>query len=268
MKNPVMSKIYVQPVILSSFSEFLGFAKKKKCNLEVATFAYSNVYDADWPRTLQEQKEALWSFEGKISMHGVFVDLLIHSSDRKIAEVSRQRIFENLEVAKELKATQIVFHGNFNPLIADAEYSKEWVAKNAGFWSEVLDKYKIRILLENTWEPTPDLFRSLLDQLSSPLFKICFDVGHAKVYSKASIKEWFTSLGGEISYIHMSDNAGETDQHLEIGQGKINWQEFSRLIEEYATDPEIVLELVTLEKTKRALTILEENKIYPFNYNS
>jgi len=104
--------------------------------------------------------------------------------------------------------------------------------------------------------------------LHSPRFKICFDVGHAKVYSKIPLKEWFSSLGHEISYIHMSDNAGETDQHLEIGQGKIDWQEFSRLVEAYTVDPEIVLELVTLEKTKRSIAVLEENKIYPFNHNS
>jgi sugar phosphate isomerase/epimerase len=57
----------------------------------------------------------------------------------------------------------------------------------------------------------------------------------------------------EIPYIHISDNAGEKDQYIEIGEGKINWQEFSDMIEEYRVNPEIVLELVTLEKTKQSL---------------
>jgi sugar phosphate isomerase/epimerase len=267
MKN-AMSKIYVQPVLLNSFSEFLAFAKSQHCNMEVATFTYFNVYDADWPRVLQEQEEQLSSFEGRISMHGIFQDLLIHSSDKKIAEVSKQRILENLEIAKKLKATQIVFHGSFNPLIRDEHYEKEWIDRNASFWSEVLRKFEITVLLENTWEQTPDLFRHLLDQLNSPRFKICLDIGHVNVYSKASTREWFASLGQEISYIHMSDNMGERDQHLEIGKGKINWQEFSRLVAEYTTNPEIVLELVTLEKTKRSLSSLEVNEIYPFNNKS
>jgi sugar phosphate isomerase/epimerase len=265
MKNSAMSKIYVQPVLLNNFPEFLAFAKRQHCNLEVATFTYSNVYETDWSKVLQEEEEQLSSFEGKISMHGVFQDLLIHSSDKRIADVSKQRILENLEVAKKLKATQIVFHGSFNPLIRDEHYEKEWIDRNASFWSEVLRKYEIKVLMENTWEQTPDLFRHLLDQLNSSRFKICLDIGHVNVYSKTSIKEWFASLRQEISYIHMSDNMGEKDQHLQIGQGKINWQEFSRLVAEYTTNPEIVLELVTLEKTKRSIKALEENKIYPFD---
>lgn len=265
MNNAAMSRIYIQPVLLNSFSEFLALAKSQHCNLEVATFTYSNVYDADWAKILQEQKLQLSTFEGKVSMHGTFQDLLIHSSDKKIAEVSKQRILENLEIAMKLNATQIVFHGSFNPLIRDEHYKKDWIERNASFWSEVLHKYEIKILLENTWEPTPDLFRNLLEKINSPRLKICLDIGHVNVYSKISIKEWFVSLGQEISYIHLSDNLGERDQHLEIGQGKINWQDFSRIVGEYADSPEIVLELVTLEKTKRSLRSLEENKIYPFN---
>jgi sugar phosphate isomerase/epimerase len=205
------------------------------------------------------------SFPGKISLHGVFQDVLIHSSDKKIAELSEERVMSTLKVASELRATKVVFHGNFNPLVKQEYYKKNWVERNSRFWSEVLDRYNVMILLENTWEPDPDIFRRLLDQINSPLFKICFDIGHANVYSKTPVKEWLASLGNEIPYIHISDNSGEKDQHMEIGKGKINWQEFSKLVEEYAVHPEIVLEFVTLEETKRSLKYLDENGIYPFN---
>ena len=265
MKEDTMVKVYAQALVHESFSEFVDFAKGQGCNLEVATFAYSNVFDADWQRLLQEHKQKMSSFGGKTSFHGVFQDVLIHSSDKKIAELSKERVMNTLKVASELKAIQVVFHGNFNPLIKEEYYKKNWVERNSGFWSEILDRYHIKILLENTWEPTPDMFRRLLDRINSPLFKICFDIGHANVYSKIPIKEWFASLGSEIPYIHISDNSGEKDQHMEIGKGKINWHEFSNLVEEYAVHPEIVLELVTLEETKRSLKYLDENSIYPFN---
>jgi sugar phosphate isomerase/epimerase len=265
MKEDAMTKVYAQALVHESFSEFVDFARCQRCNLEIATFAYSNVFDADWQRLLQEHKQKISDFQGKISLHGVFQDVLIHSSDKKIAELSKERVMSTLKVASELKATKVVFHGNFNPLVKEEYYKKNWVERNSSFWSEILDRYNIKILLENTWEPTPDIFRRLLDQINSPLLKICFDVGHANVYSKTPIKEWFTSLGHKIPYIHISDNSGEKDQHMEIGKGKINWQEFSNLVEEYAVHPEIVLELVTLEETKRSLKYLDENSIYPFN---
>lgn len=260
-----MSKIYVQPLVHETFSYFVVFAEENMFNLEIATFAYANVYDTDWHKILSEHERRISTFKGKISFHGVFQDILIHSSDKKIAEASRQRIFENLEVARKLHASQVVFHGNFNPLVKDTYYHKNWVDRNTVFWREVLEKYDVTILLENTWEPVPNMLKELLDEVNSLRLKVCFDIGHSTVYSKMPFREWADVLGGNISYVHISDNCGEKDQHLEVGQGKIDWQEFTNVIEEYQISPEIVLEQVTLEKTKQSLSYMEKNQIYPFN---
>lgn len=263
-----LAKVYVQTAVLKSFSDFLSFAKEQHCNIEVSTFAGYNVYEADWQRVLQQHKKQLSNFNGKISIHGVFQDIFIHSNDRKIAELSKNRVIESMEIAQELKACQIVFHGNFNPLVRYQNYVQSWTDRNASFWSELLDQFNIRILLENVWEPDPAIFRLLLDELNHSRFGVCFDIGHAKIYSRVSIAEWFSSLGKDISYIHLSDNSGEKDQHLAIAQGNIDWKEFSGLVNRYAVNPEIVLEVVTLEKTKQSLRTLMKNKIYPFDDTS
>jgi sugar phosphate isomerase/epimerase len=263
----LMSKIYVQPLVHETFSDFVDFADKNQFNLEIATFAYANVYEADWPKILNDHAEKLSALKGKISFHGVFQDVLIHSSDKKIAELSKERVLDNLEVARKLNATQVVFHGNFNPFVKDNYYRKNWVERNAVFWREVLEKYNFTILLENTWEPAPDMFNELLDEVKSSRLKVCFDIGHLNVYSKKTFCEWADALGKKISYVHISDNCGEKDQHLEVGQGKIDWQEFTNVIKEHQISPEIVLEQVTIDKTKQSLSYLEKNQIYPFNHD-
>ena len=260
-----MSKIYVQPLIHETFSDFVDFADKNNYNMEIATFSYANVYEADWPKILTEQQKLLLVFKGKLSFHGVFQDIVVHSSDKKIAEASKERVFESLEVARKLNVTQVVFHGNFNPLVRDNYFRKNWVERNTVFWRAALEKYAGIILLENTWEPTPEMFKELLDEVNSPRLMACLDIGHINVYSKLTFREWAGILGDKISYVHISDNFGEKDQHLEVSQGKINWQEFTRVVEEYQISPEIVLEQVTLEKTKQSLFYLEKNQIYPFN---
>ena len=50
-----MSKIYVQPLVQETFSDFVDFADQNLFNLEIATFAYANVYDADWSKILNDQ---------------------------------------------------------------------------------------------------------------------------------------------------------------------------------------------------------------------
>ena len=102
------------------------------------------------------------------------------------------------------------------------------------------------------------MFKELLDEVKSSRLKVCFDIAHLNVYSKMPFREWADALGNKIAYVHISDNCGEKDQHLEVGQGKIDWQEFTKVIEEYQISPEIVLEQVTLEQTKKSLSYLRK----------
>jgi sugar phosphate isomerase/epimerase len=260
-----MSLIYVQPLIHETFSDFVDFAEANKFNLEIATFAYANVFDTDWQKVLHEHEKKISPFKGKLSFHGAYQDVLVHSIDNKISEISKARVLESLEVARKLNATKVVFHSNYNPLVKDNYFRKNWVEKNAAFWSEILKKYEVTILLENIWELTPQVFEELFNDIKSPRLKICLDIGHLNVYSKVPFHEWAGKLGSKISYIHVSDNCGERDEHAEVGKGKIDWQEFTKVIEECQMLPEIVLEQTTLEKTQQSLSFMEKNRIYPFN---
>jgi sugar phosphate isomerase/epimerase len=260
-----MSKIYVQPLYHLAVPEFVSFAKEESYNLEIATFGYTNVYDMDWQQALQDHKKQLADFEGKVSFHGVFQDITIHSSDQKIAHTSKERIYGSIEVAEALNAKKVVFHGNLNPLVLNEYYKKNWLDRNVPFWQQVIDKYSGMVLLENVWEPDPEIFRNLLDLVESPRLKICFDIGHANVYSHVKFEEWINTLGSDIEYLHLSDNNGEKDQHLEIGAGKIDWQKLTHTLKDNKLAPEAVLETGTLDKTKTALTYMKEQEVYPFS---
>jgi len=60
----LMSKIYVQPLVHETFSDFVDFAEENKFNLEIATFAYANVYDTDWHKILIDQEKRISAFKG------------------------------------------------------------------------------------------------------------------------------------------------------------------------------------------------------------
>jgi sugar phosphate isomerase/epimerase len=262
-----MSKIFLQPPDNDSFDEFLSYGKEHGYNLEIASFAYSRVLDTNWQEILKDHQRKLRGFAGVISVHGAFMELTVHSRDQKIREVAKNRIFHNLEIAKTLGAKYIVFHGNFNPLIRHEGYRKNWVEQNALFWSEVLEKYQIIVVLENLWEPTPETFRKLLDQVDSPRLKICLDTGHTNIFSEAPLEEWFAELGEDIAYVHVNDNKGDVDLELAPGEGNIDWRKFSDLIKKYRIAPEIVFEVGTLEKTIQSLEYFQKDKIYTFYLN-
>jgi sugar phosphate isomerase/epimerase len=61
-----------------------------------------------------------------------------------------------------------------------------------------------------------------------------------------------------IWHMHLSDNLGEQDQHLGIGNGRIDWQQFARTLRTIGYDRTIMVESVyqaeeSLRKLKQLL---------------
>jgi len=270
-----MPLVYVQPRIWKCkaieeheqycFDDFLNFANVHGGNLELGTFAYAYALDGNWRGAVKGHQRALSTFKGKVSLHGVFQDICVHSNDSKIAKVSKQRILRNMDIAQSLRAKYVVFHANFNPFVYGELYKSNWIARNASFWAGVLDDYEATVLLENFWESSPEIFNALLNEVNTPRLKVCLDTGHVNAFSKVPFEEWVTKLNKQIPYMHFSDNMGDSDQHLAIGCGNIDWQAFTAILERHKVKPEIVLETETIKKTAESLNYLEKNKVYPFN---
>jgi len=269
------SLIYVQPRIWKSqgvaehaeycFDEFLDLAVAQGCNLELGTFAYADAFNGKWRTILKAHKQALANFKGLVSVHGVFQDICIHSSDSKIAKVSKQRIKANMDVAKTLGAKYVIFHANFNPFVYGELYKINWTSRNAAFWRQITEEYNITVLLENFWEPSPEILNALLRQVNSPLLQVCLDIGHMNAFSKASFEDWMNEISDKIPYMHFSDNTGSSDQHLQIGDGSIDWQAITDVLKKHKVHPEVALETETVKKTEESLSYLKRYKLYPFN---
>jgi len=269
------SLIYVQPRIWKSrgikeheefcFDDFKDYAKRQGCNLEIGTFAYADAFNGNWRRVMKAHRRALASFNGKISVHGVFQDICIHSSDSKIAKVSKQRILANMDVARFLEAKYVIFHANFNPFVYGELYKSNWIERNYAFWSQVVNDYESTVLLENFWEPSPEIMSILLKKVNSPRLRVCLDTGHLNAFSKVSFEDWISKLDEQIPYMHFSDNSGDSDQHLQIGCGNVDWRSLTVILEKLGFAPEVALETETIKKTDESLKYLERNRFYPFN---
>ena len=197
------------------------------------------------------------------TVHGAFFDVIPFSPDPKIREISALRIEQSIQAAHAVGAGAIVFHTNYNPQLNTPSYLKGWVRDNTAFWSSVLQSHpEISIYLENMFETSPDLLEELSETLSQyPNYGVCLDYAHASL-SPTPPAVWAEQLGRFVKHIHLNDNDLNSDLHLAWGDGVIDRFEFYRCYNQWLKGASILIEVSSVEKVRRSLSVLEEDGFY------
>ena len=198
--------------------EVIAQANRRQFGIEIQAFYDPLLKNAD--ELIERHQQALANFSGTISMHGAFLGLIPGSYDPLIREASAVRIRQSIGYAHELHASDIIFHHGY---YARARFDDGYLARSAAFWKNMLAELTVgqAIHLENAHEISPDLQLALIDEVQDPRLGICLDIGHAHAFSSTQVLEWITALGERITYVHLHDNDGSSDQHLPLGQGNI-----------------------------------------------
>ena len=199
------------------------------------------------------------------SVHGAFIDVNPASGDPDIRELSRRRCRESCEIAMALGAGNLVFHSSAFPFLRGA-YLENWAACCADFYEELAADYPVRICLENAQDLDPTPLRKLMERVRSDRISVCLDIGHAN-YSRTPVGQWFDQLGEWIQYMHLSDNLGEFDDHLPLGQGCVDWELVNRHWKALGKDIPVTLETGTLEATGQSVAFLRNHRYFGLEGN-
>ena len=198
------------------------------------------------------------------TMHGAFLDVTLHSTDARIREVSELRVRQSMDIAKELGIRGVVFHTNMIANFKDAVYMDNWVKTNAAFYKKLLAEYPgIYVFVENMFDFDPDMLVALAQELKGePYFGVCLDYAHATI-SKVPAKEWLKVLKPHIKHMHINDNDLKDDLHKALGQGNINYQEYTKLMIENEMECSVLVEVSKVEDQIASLEYMTEKRIYP-----
>ncbi len=193
-----------------------------------------------------------------VTMHGPFDDLAPASSDPRIVAVTRSRVTACLDVAEQLGVTRVIFHTCFHYHNPQPWSLHAWASRHAAFWKEVLRGRKMEVLLENLWDPSPELFGSAIDMIGLPTVAACLDAGHAHVHTTAPPQFWVEALGRRLRQLHLHDNDQSFDQHLVPGEGTIDWPLFARALRGLDLSLPMVLELDGIKQVEAAVEFLHK----------
>lgn len=216
-------------------------------------YVYQN--DAEIKRRIEGYK-ALERDRSNDTLHGAFLDVIVSSDDTYIAEYSKKRLRQSMEIARELSVKGVVFHSGLVPGVTTPAYLNNWVERQEIFYRELCGEYpELTVYLENTQEISPKLLLPLIERMSDcKNFRVCLDYAHARI-SKTPVEEWVTELAPYIAHMHVNDNDLKADLHQIPGEGKIDWWKFA-LLTAGLKNVSVLVELGGVERQRQALEYL------------
>jgi sugar phosphate isomerase/epimerase len=204
-----------------------------------------------WPERLHADE--IDRMRSVIKQNGLH--LAIHARHRGISfgahdAALRQRFVEELQAtvrfAADLGGDVVVAHvGEIVPPAHHPNASEMTLRQEA--FQFALDSFArcapvaadcgVRICVENVQlRPTEVItsFREhlqLVDTIGHPAVVCALDTGHAHV--NGGIQACIQAFGPRLQHIHLHDNHGDKDEHLEVGKGAIRFAEFAQFLQHF-----------------------------------
>lgn len=238
--------------------QHMGMILEHRINVEIG-------FDGDGldraPRADLKRAARQLSAQGcRATLHGPFWDLSPGSLDSLVRRVTKRRLEQLYEMVDIFNPVQIVCHTGYDPR-HHGGYRETWMDHSLAVWEPLVRKseaLKTPLLIENVWENDPEVHKELFQQLSSPFFGFCLDVGHQHSFSMTPLPVWLEALWEHLRELHLHDNDGTRDAHLPIGRGEIDFSGLFAFLRERNSDPLVTLEPHTEEHLAQTLAGLLE----------
>ena len=196
------------------------------------------------------------------TLHGVFYDTAVLSVDSVIRERSRELFRQSLDIARRLSCKGVVFHTGRLAGLDTFKYHRTWLAGMDDFLHELASAYKdTEIYIENTFEKDPKILAELMERsVDLKNVGICFDYAHAML-TNSDHYSWIEELAPYIKHIHINDHDMKADLHLAVGDGKIDYGLFAKVIKDYEIDVQILHEVNGYDNALRSLEYMENLQV-------
>jgi len=221
--------------------DFFELIRNRRYDLEI--YFSAAVLDQVEKHDLESLLERL-DWNPKLTLHAPFMDLNPGAIDPMVRSVTQVRFRQLLSVAAILKPRAAVFHAAYDRW----RYSGRkdiWLDYSIDTWRKVVEsasKIGLRVAVENVFDEEPDALQMLIEKIGSSDFGFCFDTGHFNLFSSTSMEQWFKTLGRHLVEVHLHDNDGTVDAHWALGRGKIDFNNFFKLMTIHAQLPVLTIE--------------------------
>lgn len=179
--------------------------------------------------TLSQIKNIIETTNLVLTLHLPFSDLNLGSLNHPIWNESIRQMTKCLERASDFVELAVVHPGHLSPLgmqLPDMAWQQNIEGLRA-ICDFALD-FGIKIGVENMpnmqhiFGKQPGEILGMIESLERENAGLALDMGHAN--TNGLVFEFLSDLN-KVVHVHLHDNKGRSDEHLELGKGNINWKE-------------------------------------------
>jgi len=195
-------------------------------------------------REFEEVADALKAHGIGCTLHAPFFDLAPGALDREVLRVTRDKLAAAFDLVPLFRPKVIVCHLGYE---ADKHGYKleEWFAASLGTWRLLLPmaaRHGAVMVLENTYETTPEQHLRLLEAIDSPQAGFCLDTGHLNSFAACSWGQWLPRMSPWLRHLHLHDNDGSADQHRAPGRGTFDFAGLFAFLAQNGLTPTVTFE--------------------------
>jgi len=246
MKRQIIDKIQVNIPFTMLYDSYLDLFIEQKLNPEIGidAVALKRFSLSDFSNIA----ELFHKHSRTITLHAPFDDMSPGSQDPAVRGVTRKRFEQMLQLVPLFRPKTVVCHASYDRK-RYSYYRDLWIENSLEMFSWLgacVSDEGGQLMLENVYEHSPDDIRILFERLEAYNVGFCLDTGHQAAFSRTSLAEWMDALEPYLEQLHLHDNFCEDDDHIGLGQGKIDFVTFFEHIKTIKKEPPII----TLEPHK------------------
>ena len=222
------------------------FKKIAEFGFEAAEYSLYDINDEIYSLSEEERRVKLLSIaemarEAKIEISHSQIDDKTEEGRAKRIEITKTAI----RACSYLGSENLVVHTFMSEGEDDALKAEEVFALNKELFALLADyaaDFGVTLCIENMRQEKlslgdPKEVVRLIDEIGKENVKMCFDVGHAIIFSKKiPLGDAIRLAGDKIACTHLHDNYGWVDVHLLPTVGAINWDEVCAALNEIKFD--------------------------------
>jgi len=176
----------------------------------------------------------------------------IGSPIKSLRETTVKEAVRYFEVFNKVGVKFVTIHANWPGTLFSPREGVNFQIESLKKLVKEAERHNLNLMYEpiDTPNDTIENVSMILEEIPELFFHL--DIGHANLFGRKP-EEFIERFYQKLKHIHIHDNLGDTDAHLPLGQGSINWEKVLKILKEHY-DGTITLEIFSKDKNEVLLS--------------